>query len=92
MLYAIGIGMSRDPYDENELPIAFEKAKLKTVASMATVLQRMPLLKDCGYDYCKVVHGEQRLTLHRPLPPEGELDRRHPRHRRPSTRGRARAR
>jgi acyl dehydratase len=73
MLYAIGIGMSRDPYDENELAYTFEKVKLKTVASMATVLQRVPLLKDCGYDYGKVVHGEQRLTLYRPLEPEGEL-------------------
>jgi len=43
------------------------------VPSMATVLARVPLLKDCGYDYTKVVHGEQRLTLHRPLPAEGEL-------------------
>ena len=73
MLYAIGIGMSRDPYDENELAYTFERAKLKTVASMATVLQRVPLLKDCGFDYSKVVHGEQRLTLHRPLEPEGEI-------------------
>jgi acyl dehydratase len=40
---------------------------------MATVLTRIALLKDCGYDYTKVVHGEQRLTLHRPLPPQGEL-------------------
>jgi acyl dehydratase len=73
MLYAIGIGMGRDPYDENELPFVFEKGELKTVPSLATVLTRVPLLKDCGYDYSKVVHGEQRLTLHRPLPPEGEL-------------------
>jgi acyl dehydratase len=72
MLYAIGIGMGRDPYDPNELPFVFEK-ELKTVPSLATVLTRVPLLKDCGYDYTKVVHGEQRLTLHRPLPPEGEL-------------------
>lgn len=73
MLYAIGIGMSRDPYDENELAYTFERQKLKTVASMATVLQRVPLLKDCGYDYTKVVHGEQRLMLHKPLEPEGEI-------------------
>src|SRR5215469_9563689 len=73
MLYAISIGMSLNPYDENELAYTFEKAKLKTVASMATVLQRVPLLKDCGYDYTKVVHGEQRLTLDRPLEPEGEI-------------------
>lgn len=73
MLYAIGVGMSRDPYDENELAYTFEKQKLKTVASMATVLQRVPLLKDCGYDYTKVVHGEQRLMLEKPLAPEGEI-------------------
>jgi acyl dehydratase len=73
MLYAIGVGMSRDPYDENELAYTFEKTTLKTVPSMATVLTRTNLLQDCGYDYTKVVHGEQRLTLHQPLPPEGEL-------------------
>ena len=73
ILYAIGIGMSRNPYDDKELAYTFEAGKLKTVASMATVLQRIPLLKDCGYDYSKVVHGEQRLELHRPLEPEGDI-------------------
>lgn len=73
MLYAIGIGMGADPLDGNELPFVFEQPTLKTVPTMATVLTRVPLLKDCGYDYTKVVHGEQHLTLHRPLPPEGEL-------------------
>ena len=75
MLYALGIGMGRDPLDEDELAYVFERPErqLKTVPSMATILARVPLLKDCGYDYTKVVHGEQRLTLHRPLPPEGEL-------------------
>jgi acyl dehydratase len=73
MLYALGIGMGADPLDRNELPYVFEQPALKTVPSMATVLARVPLLKDCGYDYTKVVHGEQHLTLHRSLPPEGEL-------------------
>ena len=77
MLYAIGIGMGADPLNRNELPYVYEnpveKPALKTVPSMATVLTRVPLLKDCGYDYTKVVHGEQHLKLHRPLPPEGEL-------------------
>jgi hypothetical protein len=73
MLYALGIGMGADPLDRNELPYVFEQPALKTVPSMATVLTRVPLLKDCGYDYTKVVHGEQHLTLHRSLPPEGEL-------------------
>ncbi|MGE3917823.1 MAG: MaoC/PaaZ C-terminal domain-containing protein [Hyphomicrobiaceae bacterium] len=73
MLYALGVGMSRDPYDPKELAYTFEREKLKTIASMATVLQRVPLLKDCGYDYTKVVHGEQRLMLEKPLEPEGEV-------------------
>jgi acyl dehydratase len=75
MLYALGIGMGRDPLDANELAYVFERpgVALKTVPSMATVLTRVPLLKDCGYDYTKVLHGEQRLALHRPLPAEGEL-------------------
>ena len=73
MLYAIGIGMGADPLDRNELHYVFEQPPLRTVPSMASVLARVPLLKDCGYDYTKVVHGEQHLTLHRPLPAEGEL-------------------
>ena len=73
MLYALGIGMGADPLDRNELPFVFEQPALKTVPTMASVLTRVALLKDCGYDYTKVVHGEQRLALHRPLPPEGDL-------------------
>ncbi|MEZ5908421.1 MAG: MaoC/PaaZ C-terminal domain-containing protein [Hyphomicrobiaceae bacterium] len=73
MLYAVGIGMGRDPYDEKELPFVFEGAGLKAVPSLATVLTRTALLRDSGYDYTKVVHGEQRLTLHRPLAVAGEL-------------------
>ena len=73
MLYAIGVGMGRDPYDPNELAYVFEKEPLKTVPSMGAVLARSLFLKECGYDYSKIVHGEQRLTLHRPLPPEGTL-------------------
>jgi acyl dehydratase len=74
MLYALGVGMGRDPMDENELRYVFEQAAgLKTVPSMGSVLARVPLLKDCGFDYSKVLHGEQKLTLHRALPPQGEL-------------------
>lgn len=73
MLYALGVGMGRDPLDETELGYVFEKQTLKTVPTMAAVLCRIPLLRDCGYDYSRVLHGEMKLTLHRPLPPEGAL-------------------
>ena len=73
MLYALGIGMGADPLNRDELPFVFEQPALKTVPTMASVLTRVALLKDCGYDYTKVVHGEQRLVLHRSLPAHGEL-------------------
>jgi acyl dehydratase len=73
MLYAIGVGLGRDPLDDNELAFVTERHALKTVPSMATVLCRTALMANAGLDRPKILHGEQRLTLHRPLPPEGEL-------------------
>ena len=73
MLYALGVGMGRDPLDEEELDFVFERGTLKTVPSMASVLANVPLLKGCGWDYTRVLHGEEAVVLHRPLPPEAEL-------------------
>lgn len=73
MLYALGIGMGRDPLDETELAYVFEREPLKTVASMASVLSRVPIMAESGYNRAMVVHGEMSITLDRPLPPEGAL-------------------
>jgi acyl dehydratase len=73
MLYALSIGMARDPLNEDELPYVFEKGGLKTVASQACVIARPNLLLDVGLDRTKLLHGEQRLVLHRPLPPAAKL-------------------
>lgn len=73
MLYALGVGFGRDAMDRKELDYVFEGNPLKTVPSLAVVLTRGSLLADCGWDYTKVLHGEQRLELYRPLPPTGEL-------------------
>ena len=73
MLYALGVGMGRDPLDERELDFVFERGALRTLPSMATVLAPVPLLKECGWDYRRVLHGEEGLVLHRPLPPAAEL-------------------
>ncbi|MFP6770934.1 MAG: MaoC/PaaZ C-terminal domain-containing protein [Alphaproteobacteria bacterium] len=73
MLYALGVGFGRDAMDRKELDYVFEGNPLKTVPSLAVVLIRGSLLADCGWDYTKVLHGEQRLELYRPLPPTGEL-------------------
>jgi acyl dehydratase len=73
MLYALGVGMGRDPLDEKELPFVFEDRGLRTVPTMATVIARSNILRGSGVDYARVLHGEQRLTLHRPLPPAAEI-------------------
>ena len=38
MLYALGVGMGREPLDEEELDFVYERGALKTVPTMATVL------------------------------------------------------
>lgn len=78
MLYALGVGFGRDPMNEDELPFVYEKGedpeKLKTVPTMATVLAfNLPILRGAGLNYTMVLHGEQRLSLDRPLPPTGTI-------------------
>ena len=73
MLYALGVGFGRDPMNEDELPFVYEGVGdanyLKTVPTMATVIQwGGGALRTSGINYLMVVHGEQRVTLHRPLP------------------------
>jgi acyl dehydratase len=68
MLYALGIGLGGDPMDKAELGFVYENG-LKTVPTMATVIAwGAGRLGDSGINYSMVVHGEQRVTLHRPLP------------------------
>lgn len=73
MLYALSIGFGRDPLDLNELPFVYEGAGPKAVPTMAVVLASTGIIRKTGVDFTKVLHGEQRLTMHRPLPVSGEI-------------------
>lgn len=73
MLYALSVGMGADPLDAAELPFVYEGAGLRAVPTMAVVLASTGIIRKTGVDFSKVLHGEQRLTLHRPLPVSGEL-------------------
>ncbi len=70
ILYALSVGFGRLP---EELPFVFERPALKTVPTMAVVLASTGLLYKTGVDMTKVLHGEQSLVLHRPLPPAAEI-------------------
>ncbi len=69
MLYALGIGFGRDPLNADELPFVYENG-LRTVPTMATVIGwgASAILAKSGINYLMVVHGEQRLAIHQPLP------------------------
>lgn len=69
MLYGLAVGMGSDPTDPRELAFVLEPDP-KVVPSMATVIAwNHDWLYETGIDMVKQVHGEQRITLHRPLPP-----------------------
>lgn len=73
MLYALGIGFGADPMNTAELPFVYENG-LKTVPTMATVIAwGAGRTGDTGINYAMVVHGEQRLTMHKPLPGAAEI-------------------
>ena len=69
MLYALAVGMGRDPLDPRELDYVYERrGTLRSVPSQAVTVARHNLIYDIGLVVEKMLHGEQKLTLHRPLP------------------------
>jgi acyl dehydratase len=75
ILYALGVGLGGDPLDEAQLRFVYE-AGLVALPTMAVVLAYPGFwVKDpeSGIDWVRVVHGEQSIVIHRPLPVEGEL-------------------
>ena len=76
ILYALGCGAGLDPLEEADLPFVYEGGGLAVLPSFGTVLGHPGFWArdlDSGIDWVRVVHGEQGLRLHRPLPPEGEV-------------------
>jgi acyl dehydratase len=74
MLYALSVGMGKDPLDLRELPYVFEQGEpLKTVPTLATVLVPEMFPVGLGWDYSQILHSEQRMRLYRPLPAAADL-------------------
>ncbi len=75
ILYALGVGLGSDPTDERQLRFLFEK-DLRALPTMAAVLaypgfwQQDP---DLGLDWVRLLHAEQAIEIHRPLPTAGTL-------------------
>lgn len=74
MLYALSVGMGQDPLDRRELPFVYEKG-LKAVPTLAAVIAWGAGIsaERIGLNRRATMHGEEALTLHRPLPVAGEI-------------------
>lgn len=75
ILYALSVGLGFDPLDDAQLAYVYEK-RLKAMPAMANVLAYAGFwLADprTGVDAVKLVHGEQSMILHAPLPTAGTL-------------------
>jgi len=75
ILYALGIGFGHEPTNPDHLKYVYEK-DMQSFPTMAVVLGYPGFwMKDpkAGINWVKLVHGEQRLTIHRALPTSGRV-------------------
>lgn len=75
ILYALGIGIGADPTDARQLRYVYEDG-LRAFPTMVNVMGYPGFwLKelDTGCDWKRVLHGEQAMTILKPLPTAGEL-------------------
>ncbi|MBK7972032.1 MAG: MaoC family dehydratase N-terminal domain-containing protein [Deltaproteobacteria bacterium] len=71
MLYALGIGANTD-----ELDFLFEMGDLKVFPTFAVVPSFKALVQatsNLNVNPMMILHGEQTVILHNPIPPEGEM-------------------
>ena len=73
LLYALGVGLGRDPADTAELAYVTEHRGLKTLPTFASILATNNLLDDCGWDAGRVVPHEESVVLDRPVEESGTL-------------------
>ncbi len=77
ILYALGVGAGNPPMDPNELEYTYEK-ELKVIPSFVSTAGGggSSFFGVPGLDFnpAMMLHGEQDVEIHRPLPPEAKLE------------------
>lgn len=76
ILYALSVGAGGDTLDQSELRLVYEK-DLHALPTFAAVLAHPGAwITDpkFGVNYLKLLHGEQSLEVHAPLPPSAQVE------------------
>jgi acyl dehydratase len=76
VFYALSVGMGHDPMDERQLDFVDQQREMRVLPSMSVVLGYPGFwLRDpaTGVDAVRLVHGEQGIRIHHPLPAAGEI-------------------
>lgn len=72
-LYALSVGFGREADSALESLFLLPGAMQRAVPTMATVMTVNVFEQDYGWQYAQMLHGEQRLRLHRPLLPTADM-------------------
>jgi len=78
MLYALSLGVGNQPLDTKNLPLVYEgmDQPLQALPTMSSVLGYPGFWmkqEDSGIDWVRLVHGEQRTTIHQPVPVQAKV-------------------
>ncbi|MDP3668813.1 MAG: MaoC/PaaZ C-terminal domain-containing protein [Telluria sp.] len=75
MFYALSLGLGADPLDEAQLRFVYEKglAAFPTMPVVMCLPTGWAVDPRAGLNYRMMLHGEQGLVIHRPLPASGNL-------------------
>lgn len=75
ILYALGLGLGRDPLDEADLGFLLED-RLKVLPTFGVTLATLGLWvkePELAIDWVRLVHAGQAASFHRPLPPHADV-------------------
>ncbi len=75
ILYALGVGLGRDPCDRDDLAYLLETG-LQILPTFAVTLASPGMwiaAPEFGVDFAKLVHAEQAASFHAPLPPKADV-------------------
>jgi acyl dehydratase len=78
MLYALSLGVGQNPLDHSALPYVYEGTPvgLLVIPTQAVILGHPGFwVRDPQFDidWVHLLHGEQRMQVHRPLPPAADV-------------------